>query len=320
MLDYRKYKKADYFELTDFKNPQNGRFFYLPSFDGLKLRVGLWDQKSRNAKARGTILLQQGHNEFIEKYFEVIQEFIYRNFNVICFDWRGQGLSQRLNQDKHKSFVKSFDFHDHDIKFLLEKIINPYLEKPLIGVGHSMGGCLMLSALNNHKNEFDYAILSAPMLGFKYEFLLKILAKTSSFILKDDDYFVGSKPNMGIETKFIENELTTDPERYERTLKLVRINPDLRLWGTTNAFVKSVIDRFKLIRKPGWIKDINTNLLVLNSLEDKVVDSRKTIQLLKENKNIKIKNFKNVKHEIFMEKDVARNKLWNHIDNFLCSI
>ena len=74
MLDYRKYKKADYFELTDFKNPQNGSFFYFPSFDGLKLRVGLWDQKTRNKKARGTILLQQGHNEFIEKYFEVIQE------------------------------------------------------------------------------------------------------------------------------------------------------------------------------------------------------------------------------------------------------
>ncbi len=317
MFDHRKYKKADFYELENFKNPKNGHFFYLPSFDGVELRVGLWVQKSNNKKAKGTILLQQGHNEFIEKYFEVIQEFLDREFNVICFDWRGQGLSQRLNRDKNKSFIKSFQSHDQDIKFLMNTIIKPFLEKPLIGVGHSMGGCLMLSALFNHKNEFDYAILSAPMLGFKYEFLLKTLAAFTNIIFKDDDYFIGSKPNMGIETDFPENELTSDPKRYERTLKLVRKNPDLRLWGTTNAFVKSVIDRFKIMRKSHWAGEINTKILVFNSLEDKVVDARKTTKLLKNNKNIKIINLTNIKHEIFMEKDSERSRLWSIIDDFL---
>ena len=28
--------------------------------------------------------------EFIEKYYEIIQNFIDRGFNVVCFDWRGR--------------------------------------------------------------------------------------------------------------------------------------------------------------------------------------------------------------------------------------
>ena len=65
---------------------------------------------------------------------------------------------------------------------------------------------------------------------------------------KDTDYLIGSKPNMGIETPFKENDLTRD-QRYERTLKLIRKNPSIRLWGVTNSFAKAVNQRFKIIKK-----------------------------------------------------------------------
>jgi hypothetical protein len=38
----------------------------------------------------------------------------------------------------------------------------------------------------------------------------------------DTDYLIGSKPNMGKETPFLENDLTTDPDRYKRISNLVR--------------------------------------------------------------------------------------------------
>ena len=45
--------------------------------------------------ARGICVLLNGQTEFIEKYFEVIDELRGRGFTVATMDWRGQGGSSR---------------------------------------------------------------------------------------------------------------------------------------------------------------------------------------------------------------------------------
>ena len=79
--------------------------------------------------SRGTILIQQGHNEFIEKYFETIQEFIDKKYSVITFDWRGQGMSDHQINDIHKAYIEDFKRHDRDLEFILDKIINNNFSK-----------------------------------------------------------------------------------------------------------------------------------------------------------------------------------------------
>ena len=162
-----KYQEAPYLELDDYRAPKGIKSYFVNMDDGIKIRICHWLQQEK--KSTGTIFLQQGHNEFIEKYYETIQEFIDRGYSVICFDWRGQGMSERMIDDINKSFITDFKRHDKDLEKILEEIIDPFFPKPLIGIGHSMGGCLMLSAFHNHPTKFDYGILSAPMLGFKNE-------------------------------------------------------------------------------------------------------------------------------------------------------
>jgi len=310
-----KYQKAPYLELDNYKAPEGIKSYFVNMDDGIKIRVCHWLQQKE--KSIGTILLQQGHNEFIEKYYETIQEFIDRGYSVICFDWRGQGMSERMIDDINKSFINDFERHDKDLEKILVEIIDPFFSKPLIGIGHSMGGCLMLSAFKNHPDKFSHGILSAPMLGFKNERFLRTASSIMRVFMKDTDYLIGSKPNMGIETPFEENDLTTDRFRYKRTQKLVRKKPDIRLWGVTNAFAKSVSNRFKTIRKKNWVEDIKTKILIINSINDKVVDSNKTLEINKRLKNSKIVNFQNCEHEIFIENDINRKILWEAIDSFL---
>tara|TARA_Y100000768_G_C23939363_1_gene664291 strand:+ start:15 stop:974 length:960 start_codon:yes stop_codon:yes gene_type:complete len=310
-----KYQKAPYLELDNYKAPEGIKSYFVNMDDGIKIRVCHWLQQKE--KSIGTILLQQGHNEFIEKYYETIQEFIDRGYSVICFDWRGQGMSERMIDDINKSFINDFERHDKDLEKILVEIIDPFFSKPLIGIGHSMGGCLMLSAFKNHPDKFSHGILSAPMLGFKNEKFLRAASSIMRVFMKDTDYLIGSKPNMGIETPFEENDLTTDRFRYKRTQKLVRKKPDIRLWGVTNAFAKSVSNRFKTIRKKNWVEDIKTKILIINSINDKVVDSNKTLEINKRLKNSKIVNFQNCEHEIFIENDINRKILWEAIDSFL---
>ena len=319
MFDYSQYEKAPIIETKDFKSPKNGYLFFYKTLDKKKIRVGIWypENYTKTLSSKGTILLQQGHNEFIEKYFEVIQEFLNREFIVICFDWRGQGLSDRMIDNQNKAYIKSFKKHDNDLNEILSNIIEPYLPQPLIGIGHSMGGCLMLSGFYNNIEKFNLGILSAPMLGFRNEKFLRSVSSVMNIFAKDTDYLIGSKPNMGQETPYEKNDLTTDRFRYKRTQSLVRIQPNLRLWGVTNAFAKAVNERFKIIRQEGWVEKIDTKILVLNNLKDRVVDAKKIETTSLRLPNKEIVTFPDTEHEIFMEKDVHRKKMWQKIDTFI---
>jgi len=311
----KNFEQAPYLELENYNAPLGINSNYFEMDDGIKIRVCYWLNKEENNS--GTILLQQGHNEFIEKYFETINEFLKKGFSVIAFDWRGQGMSDRMIKETERSYIKNFERHDKDFDEILKFIEIKKFPTPYIGIGHSMGGCLMLSAFYRHPKKLKVGILSAPMLGFKNEGFLRAASSLMNLTKKDTDYLIGSKPNMGVETPFNENDLTRDSKRYERALKLVRKQPSIRLWGITNSFAKAVNQRFKIIRKKGWAEKIETKVLLINSLEDKVVDPDKTIKTIKRLKNYEIINFKDCEHEIFMERDIHRKRMWNKIDKFL---
>ena len=314
MIDY---EEAPYLELDNYKAPKGIKCIFIPMDDNKKIRLAYWQNSSMQSKIRGTVLLQQGHNEFIEKYYETIQELLDRNFHVICFDWRGQGMSDRMTNDIHKQYIEDFTIHDNDLFFIVKKFININLPKPLIVFGHSMGGCLILSVLPKLQNDIKAVILSAPMLGFKNEKLLNILIGLFSFFVSSKSYFPGSKPNMGLETPFEKNDLTTDYKRYRRTQNLVRKLPDIRLWGVTYAWVKAVKKRFNKIRKENWAENIKNDILIINSLKDRVVSSKKIIEMHKRLPNSKIINYSNAEHEVLMEDDKKRAKFWKNFDEFM---
>ena len=66
-FEFLNFKKAPYIELDDYKAPKGIKSYFVPMDDGIRLRVCQWINTSKEKK--GTILLQQGHNEFIEKYY-----------------------------------------------------------------------------------------------------------------------------------------------------------------------------------------------------------------------------------------------------------
>ena len=68
--------KAPLIEINTFNSPPGGESFYFHTLDGVKLRIAVWNQSS----SRGTVLLQSGRTEFIEKYYEVILEFIQKKY------------------------------------------------------------------------------------------------------------------------------------------------------------------------------------------------------------------------------------------------
>src|SRR5580704_4448991 len=96
---------------------------------------------------RGTCVLLNGQTEFIEKYFEVIDELRGRGFAVASLDWRGQGGSGRLVPDAPlRVHIGDFADYDADLSAFMEKVVDPILPKgtPVIALAHSMGGHILL--------------------------------------------------------------------------------------------------------------------------------------------------------------------------------
>src|ERR1700722_5431740 len=94
----------------------------------------------------GVCLLLNGQTEFIEKYFEVIDELRARGFSVVTFDWRGQGGSDRLLSDRRKAHIEDFSEYDQDLDAVIGEVVKPMMaegKKP-IALAPSMGGNILL--------------------------------------------------------------------------------------------------------------------------------------------------------------------------------
>jgi alpha-beta hydrolase superfamily lysophospholipase len=116
---------------------------------------------------RGTIAVFGGRGEFIEKYFEVVRDLLSRGFAVAMMDWRGQGGSDRPLRNVWKGHVDDFSHFGRDLEAFAGSILEPYCPRPWFGLGHSMGGSVLLIGAEAGRQPFDRLILSSPMIAVK---------------------------------------------------------------------------------------------------------------------------------------------------------
>lgn len=316
-LFINKHESAPLFEIEDFPCPPSSKSFYFYSEDGKKLRVALWNLKS----PKGTILLQSGRTEFIEKYYEVIEAFIKRGFCVALMDWRGQGLSERVNKNVRLGHIDSFKQYDRDLELTIEKIYAILCPKPWIGFGHSMGGCLMVSNLLNARNNYDAMILSAPMLSMKVNKLVGFVTKTIVSIFPGIKEFPISKPTWDEskgwkEEEFNNNNLTNDKYRFERNFRLISKEPNLGVRGISIGWAYEAIKRTDHFKNVDWKKKISIPTLLLSAKDDNLVDTNMNEIFLSSIPNVYTVSIKG-KHELFMEEDHIRKEAWRAVDVFL---
>ena len=174
----------------------------------VRLRVMLATSPARDP--RGTIIFCPGRTEFIEKYFETIEDFLGMGFTVLIMDPRGQGLSSRLVADPLKSYVRDFQDYADDMAALTD-IFTPLLPKPHILMGHSMGGCVALQAVISGVSNPAAVVCSAPMLGLfdlDTPMIWVIKALSAMGMSKRDLPF--QRGRQGLPVPFEGNKLTSD--------------------------------------------------------------------------------------------------------------
>jgi lysophospholipase len=273
---------------------------------------------------RGLCLILNGQTEFIEKYFEVIDEFRGRGFSVVTFDWRGQGGSDRLLPERRKAHIEDFAAYDQDLDTVIREAVKPLAAdgggKP-IAVAHSMGGNVLLRRLHDVQGEFAAAILSAPMVGIAPRgvpwWLVERIADRLNRNGPSQDFIWGMGKRDQLKLPFALQIVTSDANRYARNQALLAADPELRLNGPTWGWLGAALNSIALLEKPGYAEAIETRALVIGAGRDRVCDTEAIRTFAARMRHAEYVGIEGAQHELLMERDPLRAKWWAAVDAFL---
>lgn len=300
-------------ELAPGDIPEGGEVRVVQAPDGARLRVATFPARPGRA-ARGTVLVMNGYTEFIEKYYEVIARLQSRDFAVVTFDWRGQGLSSRLLSNRFKGHVEDYADFLSDALRIYEEFVAPR-PRPHLLLGHSMGGHLALRFLEDFPGRFERAVLSAPMLGFdQFPLSLGRAVSSASCALGFGTSYTPVRGDPDPANPV--NDVTTDQQRFSRAMAYLDKVPDLRLGGPTwrwfqqaTSSISRIMDRERLIQ-------VKTPVLVASAELDTIVSPDKHAPLPFLNTSFTVLPIEKAMHEILQETDETQERFWAAFDQF----
>jgi lysophospholipase len=286
--------------------PPGGEAEWFRGAGGAQLRAALFVPPGR---ARGSIVLSGGRTEFIEKYYELIGDFLERGFVVLAHDWRGQGLSAHELSDRLKGHARGEKAFLEDFQALL-RAFQDRLPKPWVAVGHSMGGCLNLLSLAHGERRFAGAVLTAPMLGVKTGKVplgrAKLAARTHCLFGRAARYVQG-QPGHPFDDDFEANVLTHDRARYARNVGLIAAEPKLALGAPTWGWLDFAFRATAYLARPDRLREITVPVILVAAEDDRLVDNAAQAAAARHLPQGKLIRAPGAYHEILMETDPMRN-------------
>ena len=305
-------------EIPENPAPLGGRVLTLcRARDGARLRAALWTPR----KARGTVVVLGGRGEFIEKYFEVIDELLSRGFAVAAMDWRGQGGSERALRNPRKGHVDDFALYLRDLQALVEQALEPSSPKALVWpCSHSMGAAIMLSYAHAGDCPFERLFLTSPMIdiyGLKYPRGARALASVLNGVGFGGAFAPGGG-DKGVEAmEFAGNVLTSDANRLRRLIALTQAAPDLSVGWPTVSWVHAAFRVMDRLSAPNTPREITTPCLMIVAGDDRVTDTRAAERFGARLRAGRVIVLDDAQHEVLMERDSLREQCWKAFDAFI---
>jgi len=332
--------------------PEGARCGFVTTPDRIRIRYAHWPAGPVGRK--GTVTLLQGRAEFIEKYFEVIEDLRGRGFAVVTFDWRGQGGSQRLTRNPKRGHVSSFKKFRIDLRTVLKNVSLATYPGPHFALAHSTGALVLLSDTDRLRTMLDRAVLTSPLLGVASSALppalqqgrrrvlrivslgllgrkrLKTQAAKTSWVIDKIAFplarmmsLVGLGrlyvPGGGSKqvVSFEKNRQTSDRDRFERFNKVLEKAPELGIGSPTMGWLGAVGRTVMPLRRRDAGPNIKLPCLVLSAGNDRIVSTPMIEDFVSRTKAAAYVEIAGAAHELLMERNVYRDQFWAAFDAFV---
>ena len=291
--------------------------------DGHEIRSIAWPAPPDDVERKGSILFMAGRGDAYEKYLESFEHWRLQGWQVTACDWRGQGGSGRFGNDATTGHIDDFSLWIAD----LAEFWAGWSEQndgPLVLMGHSMGGHLVLRAAIEEALEPrpDALVLSAPMLDTFPEAVPMPVKRGLAWVMnrvgdpKRPAWKISERPA----TKAMARRtlLTHDDERYEDELWWREERPELALGPGSWGWVKSAADSSAAMFRRGALESVAIPTFIVATEADRLVSASAIRSALARMPHIDSLIFgSEARHEILRETDSVREKALAAIDRFL---
>ncbi len=298
--------------------PENASAGFVTALDGRRLRYAHFKATARPLK--GTVVILQGRNECIEKYFETVRDFGKRGFGAALIDLRGQGGSDRLTGDRERGHVGDVADYAADLEPFFRQVVLPDCRGPYYLLAHSTGALVALIAAPMLQSRIERMVFSAPLLGLPDGRLsarnaARLAGAMHAFGL--GAAYIDGGPRSREPAPFEGNVLTSDPARYARNVALYRWYPELALGGVTASWVRAVSCAAAKVNAPGFAASLKIPVLIVAAGAERVVDPLAAERFGGTLRAGGVLTIDGARHELLQEKDLFREQFLAAFDAFV---
>lgn len=295
--------------------PGNHAVGWFTGTGGKRLRYAIF--RSDVTVARGTVVLLQGRNECIEKYYETIRHFTARGLWVATFDWRGQGLSDRLLKNPLRGHVRRFRDLEADLSIFLETIVLPETRLPFCMVAHSMGALVALSMAPRLANRIERMVLTAPFVELSNQPIPTWVTRLITRLLRIAGFGWLSSGKDRFPRPFKGDALTTDIDRYARNQALYKAHPELRLGPPTVLWVNEMLGAMERVGRFEHLDQVKVPTLLIGAGNDPLVAQQAIESISNQFRAGRAIIIDGARHELLQEADRYRIPVLAAIDAFI---
>lgn len=269
-----------------------GAHAYFTGSGGIRLHYQCWEV----SWPRGVVLISHGMGEHSGRYSELAYDFARAGLSTYALDHRGHGRS-----DGRRGHVRRFVRYIHDLEKFRRRVVGAVgPEVPLVFVGHSLGGLILVRYLQEYPAvSARGAVLSSPLLG-----VAMAVPKWKEKLGRLLYYSVPALPmSTGLDPRHLSHD-TQVVDAYERDpLVHDRITP--RTYGELGREVQNAFSRVARLRVP---------LLVLVASADEIVrpdQIQRFARIAAETVPVESQTFAGMYHEVLNE--TRRSRVLAHV-------
>jgi len=268
---------------------------------------------------RGALVYLPGRGGSHVQAMEFFYDMRHSGYSMYAFDHRGQGLSDRMLDNRFKGHVDSFQDYVDDVKLFMDEVVNQRRHEKVFLMGLSMGGAVATAYAEQHSHELDGLILLVPMhqpnYGIFDENAAAVLGLTGVTTGNATEYAVTQGDPSDEPPEFEDNRSTSSRARWEHSLVLHKQFPDTVLGGVTYGWGHEVVkatrkmrNEARLLTMPVVIYQAGQDQVVMNNAQDQVCNGAPRCRLVR---------FEQARHGILNETDDVRDAILDDLQMFM---
>lgn len=264
---------------------------------------------------RATVVILTGYSEPAEKWFETARDLNEKGYTVWVLERQGQGGSERLTPWRDVGHVDSFDPDVAALRALINVVIRPHTDRPLILLGHADGGLIALQAMETGLPT-DGVILSSP--AFELNDSATRTTQVAAWASRLKLGWIRSPGEPGWSREGADgfaSGLTGDRSRGAVQQAWLTANPDLRMGSPTIGWLAAFSSASQRTR--AGVSKVSAPALLLRGQKDRIAPSAlstKTCAALADCREVRLPAGR---HELHMESNVIRDAWLTEIDHFI---